>query len=448
MAFPRSIRALFGALGGKTPARPPEGDCDVLVIGAGVAGLAAAQALRAEGLSTLTLEARERIGGRVWTDRARTTPVDIGASWVHGVDGNPIARLLREAGASLSRTDFNSITLYRDGSRIGERKSLDGFYRFVERRKEKIDDDESLQQTLDLYLRSERIEANREFMLRHLISTDIETEFGAEMSELSLEWFNEDEEFAGGDYFVASGYDALVAPLAEGLDIRLRSPVRTIVDTGEGVIVSTGSREFRAGAAIVAVPLGVLKRGAIRFTPPLSKAKRRALKALRMGNLHKSFLEFTHAFWDDSQTIAILRGDKFWREFINVTKEVGRPALVALHCGDTASSLARMSKEEIAARAYEALRVAYPNAAPPIDVTTTEWEDDPFSLGSYSFVPVGASLDMCRELARPQGRLCFAGEHTSHDYPATVHGAYLSGQRAARSVIRSSKLAQRSRAIG
>jgi polyamine oxidase len=441
MELPRSLRALLETALGGDRARPRY---DVIVVGAGLAGLAAAQALSAEGLRTLTLEARDRIGGRVLTDRSRATPIDIGASWVHGPDGNPIARLLQEAGATLRRTDFDRIALYRDGRKIGDRKSLEDFHRFLARRKEEIDADEPLQQTLDLYLRRKRVEADREFLLRHLVSTDIETELGAELSDLSLHWFEEDEEFKGGDFFVASGYDAILEPLARGLDIRLRTPVHAVADTGDSVLVSTDAEAVHADAAIVTVSLGVLKSGAIRFTPGLAKAKRRAMKALGMGNLHKTFLEFGHAFWDDAQTIVIARGDKYWRELIDVTKAVGRPALVALHCGEAASRLARMSKAEIAAHATEALRSAFPNAEPPIFATTSAWEDDPFSLGSYSFTPVGASLDMYEDLARPQGRLYFAGEHTSRDYPATTHGAYLSGQRAARMLLRSRKLARRS----
>lgn len=441
MELPRSLRALLEtALDGSGRARPRY---DAIVVGAGLAGLAAAQALRAEGLRTLTLEARDRIGGRVLTDRSRATPIDIGASWVHGPDGNPIARLLREAGASLRRTDFDRVALYRDGRKIGERKPLGDLHRFLARRKEEIDADESLQQALDLYLRRERFEPDREALLRHLVATDMETELGAELTDLSLRWLDEDEEFKGGDFFVASGYDAILEPLARDLDIRLSAPVRAIADASDGVAISTDAETLHADAAIVTVPLGVLKSGAIRFTPALVEAKRRAAKALRMGNLHKSFLEFDHAFWDDAQTIVIARGDKYWRELIDVTKAVGRPALVALHCGEAASRLARMSAGEIAARATEALRSAFPDAVSPLHVTTSAWEDDPFSLGSYSFTPVGASLDMHEELARPQGRLYFAGEHTSRDYPATTHGAYLSGQRAARLLLRSRERAAR-----
>jgi monoamine oxidase len=233
---------------------------DVLVVGAGVAGLAAANTLQAEGLRTLTLEARDRIGGRVWTCRVTETPIDMGVSWVHGVNANPVARMLGEAGATLRRT---------------------------------------------------------------------------------------------------------LAPLALGLDTRLHSPARVIVDTGDSVVISTGSADFRAAAAIVTVPLGVLKSDAITFAFALSKAKRKALNALQMGNLHKIFLEFARSFWDDTQTIGIICSDKYWREFINVSKEVERPALIALHCGKAASELARMSNDEIAASAFNALQSAYPDATPP-----------------------------------------------------------------------------------
>lgn len=439
MEIARSIRTIFeAAFGADGPARRDERRYDVIVVGAGVSGLAAAQALQASGLRTLTLEARDRIGGRVWTDRTSATPIDIGASWVHGANGNPIARLLREAGASLHQTNFHSITLYRDGRKIGDSKSIDGFYRYIERRKDEIDADESLQATFERYVRQKRFDADREFILRHIVATDIETEFGTQLSDLSLEWFNEDEEYKGGDFLVASGYDALIEPLARGLDIRLRSKVSAIRDSGAGVVVSTDEFDFHADHAIVTVPLGVLQSDAIKFMPALSKAKTRALQTLGMGNLHKTFLEFAGVFWDETQTIDILRGEPKWREFINVEKEFGRPVLLALHSGEAASRLRRLSKGEIAAEAFAVLRTAYPKATPPLRVTTTAWEDDPYSRGSYSFLAVGASLDMYEELAKPQGRVCFAGEHTNRDYPATVHGAYLSGQRAAKALTRKS----------
>ena len=292
--------------------------------------------------------------------------------------------------------------------------------------------DESLATTFDSYIRERELSGDREAILRHIIFTDVETEFGTSMSNISLICFNEDKEFKGGDMYVASGYDALVNELSRNLDIRLRSPVDAIRDTRSCVIVSVGGDDYRARYVVVTIPLGVLQKSAISFSPPLSKTKTRALDGLGMGNLHKTYLEFAHDFWDDSQTIDILRGATKWREFINLTAETGKPILLALHAGEAASNMRQMSNDQIANEAFSVLRTAYSGAMKPLRATTTAWEDDPYAYGSYSFVKVGGSLEMYDDLSNPEGRVYFAGEHTNSSYPATVHGAYLSGVRAAR----------------
>jgi monoamine oxidase len=405
---------------------------DVIVIGAGVSGLAAAKALHAAGYLTLTLEARDRIGGRIFTDRNSGATLDMGASWIHGPRGNPITRLLQDAGASLYKTNFDSLTLYSGGRKVADSRGTTDFYRYIERRKDDMKTDESLATAFESYIREREISGDREAIVRHIVYTDIETEFGTNMYNLSLKCFNEDKEYKGGDVFVASGYDALVNELSRNLDIRLHSPVDTIRDTRTGVIVSVGGNDYRARYVVVTIPLGVLQKSAISFSPPLSEMKTRALEGLGMGNLHKTYLEFAHDFWDGSQTIDIVRGDTKWREFINLTVETGKPILLALHAGEAASNMRQMSNDQIANEAFSVLRTAYSDAMKPLRATTTAWEDDPYAYGSYSFVKVGGSLEMYDDLSSPQGRVYFAGEHTNSNYPATVHGAYLSGVRAAR----------------
>jgi monoamine oxidase len=416
---------------------------DVIVIGAGVSGLAAAQRLQTAKFRTLTLEARDRIGGRIQTDRGSGTALDMGASWIHGTRGNPVARLLKDNGASLYKTDFHSNTLYHNGQKVNESKAgtffckaLDDFYRSIMRRKAAVAHDESVEVAFAHYLRRNNISGEQERVLRHILCAEIESTYGANMSNLSLKWFHEDEEYSGGNVFVASGYDALANELSRDLDIRLRSPVSGIRDEGASVAVSAGSREYQSDYVVVTVPLGVLQKGVIDFSPELSNVKQKALKGLGMGNLHKTFVEFSDDFWDNTQTIDVVHDGVKWREFINLSKETGRPILLALNGGEAASELLHMSRDNIAGEIFSVLRDAYPNATRPLGVTTTEWERDPFSYGSYSIVPVGGSLEMYDDLAKPQGRIFFAGEHTNGSYPATVHGAYLSGIRAAKSLKR------------
>lgn len=416
---------------------------DVIVVGAGVSGLATARDLQAAGRRPLILEARDRIGGRLHTDRSSGTPLDMGASWVHGVEGNPVARLLRKTGASLVKTHFDSNALYHKGGRIGTGDApndycdvLDNFYRFARRRKKEMSGDESLDAAFENFLRREHFRGERESVVRHLVHMEIETTYGANLSRMSLRWLHEDDEYKGANVLVRSGYDALANELARGLDIRLRSPVDGVSDEGTGVKVFVGAQQFFADFVVVTVPLGVLQKGFIRFSPGFSEAKADALKGLGMGNLHKTFLEFSEKFWDETQTIDIVHGDARWKEFINLSKEIGKPILLALNGGKAATEALRMSKNEIADETFLVLQNAYRDATRPLRVTTTTWEDDPYAQGSYSIVPVGGSLTMCDDLAKPQGRVYFAGEHTNSSYPATVHGAYLSGVRAAKSLIR------------
>ncbi len=405
---------------------------DVIIVGAGVSGLAAAKALLADNHRPVVLEASDRIGGRILTDRSSGVALDLGASWVHGVRGNPIAGLLEGAGANLRKTDFKSFTLYYRGEEVDANLGAKEFYRWTERLKKSVKNDISLSSAFDRYIAEKNISGEREFLLRHLVFTNIETEFGANISDMSLKWLNEDDEYKGGDALVTSGYDALTEALARGVDIHLNTPVDTIKDTGTGVIVASGPNTFSARNALVTAPLGVLQQGAIKFLPPLSRAKTNAIRGLGMGNLHKTFLEFEHRFWDNVQAIGVAHGDAAWREFINLEKETGRPILLALHVGEAASRLHDMSNDAIAQEAFSVLRTVYRHAVRPILVTTTEWEKDPYSLGSYSFVPVNGSLDFYDEIAEPEGRFFFAGEHTNSSYPSTVHGAYLSGLHAAK----------------
>ena len=411
---------------------------DAIVIGAGVAGLCAAQRLHAAGLSTLTLEARDKIGGRVETLGRGETALDLGASWVMGPQGNPIGPLLTEQGARLRLSDWESVIYYYEGEEIDYSDWAEDFYDHLERRKRmKRRGDESLAAALASFITDNRIEGYDALLLRHVIGAEIESEYASDLARLSLLSYEEGDEFEGGDAFVIGGYALCAEALARGLDIRLSAPVARIEQHETGVRIATASAAYRADYAIVTIPLRPLASGAVAFDPPLSQEKTAAVSELGIGNLHKTFFEFDSQFWDDEQVISIVRdGAPMWREFYNLAGLTGRPLLLAFHAGAAATSLIGAAPETLTHDALAVLRAVYPDAPAPLRTIASCWEQDPYIGGSYSFVTVGGSLDACDILAAPQGRIHFAGEHTSSSYNGTVHGAFLSGERAAEEVLR------------
>lgn len=424
-----------------------DGSVQVIVIGAGVAGLAAAHHLHEAGVQVLLLEGRDRIGGRVWTDRTwADIPLDLGASWIHGVRGNPIAQLASELGVETVTTDYDNLVLYDwDGRRItpSEQAELE---KWVEQLLtaaadlgEELENDISLQEGINQVLAGEPLTATRQRQLNYALNTLIEHEYANDISQMSLRYWDEDEEFPGDDVLFPGGYDWLVQVLAVGLDIRLNQVVSQVIYDQNGVRVITNGGEFAAAQVIVTLPLGVLQHGAVQFRPPLPQTKQDALQKLGFGVLNKLYLRFPTVFWDkEADLLGYMAANKGeWAEYVNMYRVIGQPILLCFNGGTYGLAIEKMGDEAIVAAAMHTLRTLYgPDIPAPTDWLITRWGADPFARGAYSSPGVGARNWDRDLLAEPiSGRVFFAGEATIANYSATVHGAYLSGQRAARQIL-------------
>jgi monoamine oxidase len=203
-------------------------------------------------------------------------------------------------------------------------------------------------------------------------------------------------------------------------------------------VTTASGAVYQARGLCCSVPLGVLKAGSIRFEPPLPAAKQRAIETLGMGLLDKIVLLFPERFWDAR---GWLRNDGpepgLWSEWVDLTALIGRPGLMGFNAAEVARRVARQSDAAIVSSALAQLRRCYPNAVipEPSAVLLTRWGDDPFALGSYSFAAVGSTNAMRQELGRRWQGMVLAGEATSPAFPATLQGAYLSGQQAAQSLL-------------
>lgn len=415
-------------------------DRRVVIVGAGVAGLAAAGRLRADGFDdVVVLEARDRIGGRVWTDTIGDGfPVDLGASWIHGIDGNPIADIARENDIATHRTDWDNGVFHYDAgepARSGRRAMRD-FWRLAEEDPERSFRSvyEELLATMDFS------EADRHY-LRYVLATEVENEYAAGLGDISYRSIDGGSGFRGGDVVFPGGYGQIVDVLARGVTVRRGEAVTEIDHSGPAVVVTTaGGATFEADRVVVTVPLGVLKEGSVAFRPSLPVRKRDAMAKLEMGVLNKAYLLFDDVFWDrDVERLQYVGADGGrWAETISMYPYTGRPILAMLNSAAYGAGLERLSDGEVVAQAVGALANMYGDVPAPRDARITRWRSDPWAHGSYSYVPTGSSFAEHAIVAEPVGdRLFFAGEATSEDHPATVHGAYLSGLRAARQIAAS-----------
>jgi monoamine oxidase len=405
-------------------------DVDVAVIGAGSAGLTAARRLREAGRSFVVLEARARTGGRAFTDTSLGVPFDAGAQYIHWAERNPWKHIAEDLGVPLQEDEWGAPPLiYLNGVRLSEAE--------VARRRggyNRISSALSLGSAADQSF----ADAVRDAPPEVVAAAGGVTRFslGEDPERVSIADY--DQLWSGDDYLVPSGYGALVVRYGAEIPVRLETPVTAVRWDGAGVEIETPGGTLRASAAIVTVPVGVLKARAIRFSPELPAAIQDALDGLGMGAYTKISLRLDRARVGQLQAtdyFEVLDGGRatsfeFW--------PFGRDLVLAILGGDHGRQISEAGEraavdfvtERLAAMVGDHIRSAV------LGGRLAGWWADPFARGSYSVARPG-HLSARMALREPVGeRIWLAGEATAGGGAMTVGGAALEGERAATEAIR------------
>jgi monoamine oxidase len=420
-------------------------DRSVIVVGAGVAGIGAARALADAGARVTVIEARDRIGGRTHTSHLwPDLPVDMGASWIHGTEGNPVTALARKVGVALTPTSYErSVTLDQDGQEVPFIKPAKRALKLVEKARKRgndLDEDVSLRDAIIASRAWQTLTPEDRRLARLAINTRIEHEYSGDWTTLSARHFDEGIDFPGDEAVVTPGFGPILSHLAQGINIRLGEPVTAITPAGKGVIVTTTQGVHQADCAIVTLPLGVLQACRVRFAEALEGKRQRAINRLGMGLLNKCVLRFERAFWPADRDWIDFLGptETLWGDWTNYLPACGQPLIVGFNAARMADEVEALDDRDTTASAMAALRAMFGSSIPdPVASQVSRWRQDPFALGAYSFHAVGSSRKDRSAFfgADWEGRLHFAGEATSKDQPATVHGALLTGRKAAAAIL-------------
>ena len=435
---------------------------DAIVIGAGAAGLAAAETLSRAGLSLTVLEARRRIGGRIRTLRPRglSVPIELGAEFVHGREEELFA-LAREASIAIERLPAAHLEI--QGGRTLVRRDYWQRFEALTRRLRSSGRDRSIADFLRAHPRLPEDD-------RRLLTSIVEGYDAADLeraSEHALSTAGEPREDPeeNAQFRPVSGYDRVPRWLASRLDtkrarIRLGTAAARVAWRRGDVEVSTADgATIRARCAVITIPAGVLKappgsRGAIAFEPDPAPI-RRALSGIAMGDVARLVLLFDEPFWTDPDVLArrVPRGALAGSEagFVHPigaefptwwsAAPVQAPMLVAWSGGTAARRLLGLSREKLVRRALATLGMIWRLDPARLrrrlrDWRIHDWSADPFSRGAYSYQVVGGA-SAPDALARPvAGTLFFAGEATEGSRSGTVPGAIASGRAAAKKVLR------------
>jgi monoamine oxidase len=431
LAASAAVAALPGSRGGAFAAQLPR-EADIVVIGAGAAGIAAARRIQAAGRKVIVVEAASRLGGRCWTDSAVfDAPLDRGARWLHNPETNPMVRLARSAGFDIAAAPVGQkIRIGQRNARAGETEQ---FLAAIVRANRAIDDasrsgkaDVACETVLPKDLGDWA--ATAEFMLGA-------SAVGKDLRDVSVM-----DKARAQDRMAAlgcrQGLGTLIAKLAEPLPVALATPANQVIWNNHDVAVETPAGKIAARAAIVTVSSNVLAAGNVKFTPE-PKRQLEAASKLSLGSYDRIALLLPGNPLGLAHDDALIEQSNSTRTALLSANIAGSSLCLIDVAGSFGRDLSSQGEPAMVAFAQEWLKKLFGSdlALTPKNSAVTRWNASPFILGAMSVAAVGGQPSR-KILTEPTGNLFLAGEATHETLWGTVDGAWESGERAAEAALR------------
>lgn len=410
----------------------------VIIVGAGIAGIGAACALRDAGHEVVVVEARDRIGGRIWTDYSLGTAIDLGASWIHHSKTNPLTEIVASHRLGVKPTDYANFYLFdHDGNPLPDTDRESHFAQAEKLLKKahkawsKAEIGMNMRQALDEIVTTEKIDGPMRQALEWRISM-LELYKGAELN-LVAAGSDDSATFSPDDLLLTAGFGKVMEKMALGLDIRLNQKVLVVRQNDQRATVTTAGEDFEGDFALVTLPLGVLKDGDVRFDPMFPTSKKNAIKKLGVGHINKIAMRFEKPFWPtDRDFIGYMSKRKGeFPLFLDWAHAAGKPYLISILGNEFSKSIEKQEDMDVTVMLHQVLYKLYEDVSMPVAMKFSRWGTERFSKGAFSYLPAGVEPVYRDYLALPEKRVFFAGEATIRDGAGTAHGAYLSGVRAA-----------------
>ena len=423
----------------------------IIIIGAGIAGISCANKLQENGEKIIILEARSRIGGRIDSWKSDTDIFDLGASWIHGIEGNPIWEIAQKNHIKTTIFNYDKSQYFHENGVLFSEQEVEEFEFYVKKIEtllyhtktaSALNAIEEILSALHYsgHIFSEQYLKELLFKFFNRLAND---PFATDLNLLLANYKNYEGYFEGDEVIFPDGYYQVMDVLSKKLEIKLNVDIKKIIYENDYVKLIDSNDNFYIGShVVVTVPLGVLKKDILEFYPSLPDCYNNSIQNIGFGSFNKVFFELEQPLSFRSKMPIKNISDFYWNNIgcfniLDLSEIYQKPIYLMLFGGAHSEFIDNSNNNEISNFIFSHLQRQFGNIPnKPKKLIVTRWGADFYSYGSFSFPSLKHTDDLVKVLHEPiREKIFFAGEHCSLKYAGTVHGAYLNGYEIAEKIL-------------